>query len=102
MRAARKRVVRRKQVQTIRRKSTGDNGAESWYMNSPDGRMAQREALGVQRGKQSSLCAECGEFIPLADAKFQYRRCPDGVENKVVHKGVCVGVGVVASESESL
>lgn len=89
MRPARKRFTRRKQVQTVRRKSTGDGGAVARYMHNSAGRAAMREALGEQRRRQNNLCAKCNEYLPWDEAKFAFRECPDGTINTAVHKRKC-------------
>jgi hypothetical protein len=86
MRAARKRFVRRSQPQTIRRRPVGDGTAVSRYMNNAGGRAAMKEALWAQRQAQSGLCAKCQKHMPLDNCKFEYRECPDGVQNLATHK----------------
>ena len=56
------------------------------YRRNMEGRHAQFEAIGEQRRKQSSLCAECGQWLELADSKFRSKQFVEGVENAVIHK----------------
>lgn len=86
MRPARKRIVRRKHIQTVRRKSMGDGTATSKYMHNVHGRAAMQEALAEQRRRQDNLCAECQQFMHWDQTKFKHQRCPDGVENLAVHR----------------
>jgi hypothetical protein len=86
MRPARKRFVRRKQIQTTRRKPMGDGTAVQRYMHNASGRAAMREALGEQRRRQGGLCGKCNIPLPWDEAKFRYKECPDGVVNDAIHK----------------
>lgn len=89
MRPSRKRFVRAKSPRTVRRTPVGDGTATSRYMHNEHGRAAQREALAEQRRRQQSLCAKCGNFLEWADTRFEHRECPDGVENRCIHKSKC-------------
>jgi len=56
------------------------------YRHNTEGRYLKQEAIGEQRRKQSSLCADCGQWLELADARFRDKTFQEGVENAVTHK----------------
>jgi hypothetical protein len=89
MRASRKRFVRPKPPRTTRRTSIDGSSSTTRFMHNIHGRAAQREALAEQRRQQNSLCAKCGNFLPWAEARFEFRECPDGTINRAIHKGKC-------------
>lgn len=81
------RFVKPKSARTIRRVQCNDgNSAGTRFRNSTAGRSAKREALGEQRRRQESLCANCNQFVSFEDAKFRDKVFVDGVENKVIHR----------------
>jgi hypothetical protein len=61
----------------------------SAYRHNDAGRHAKREAIGEQRRRQQSLCADCGGWLELADTKFRDKQFREGIENQVIHKSKC-------------
>lgn len=83
MRYHRVRFTKTKLAKTVRRTEDGTR-----FRNSSAGRSAKREALGEQRRRQESLCADCNQFMALGDSKFKHKLFTDGAVNPVIHR-VC-------------
>jgi hypothetical protein len=56
------------------------------FRRNVEGRHAQFEALGEQRRRQQSLCADCGQWLEFADTKFRDKSFREGVEHVVIHR----------------
>ena len=56
------------------------------FRRNEEGRYAKWEAIGEQRRRQQSLCADCKQRLEYEDAKFRDNTFREGVENAVVHK----------------
>ena len=88
MRARRVRFVK-PSVREAPKRATKTRDGISVYRHNDAGRQAKREAVGEQRRRQGSLCADCGGWLELADTRFRDKQFREGVENQVIHKSKC-------------